>query len=194
MSKRVLIVGIILLGVVVGGVFMLRATGESFIREVTQDVVIAPVRPETIKGIGIPAPAGELADFDGARIEIADLFDAPLIVVFWTTWNPHAADTLGVFDEYAGRAAELSVSILAVNSQEEGRAVRAFLDRGGYKTRVLLDESGAVGQSYDIQTLPVVYFIGASGIVRGIKTGVPDRAVLESGIEEMIKASGEVKN
>jgi len=166
------------------GILILNLVGRLFIREVVQEVTLEGARSEvSIASIGEKAPYWELADLAGQQSVISDFLGEPMMVTFWTSWNQVSADQIKIFDEFLAKDSKMLFSVVTINNQEDRGVVSNFMRRGGYQVRVLLDESGAVGERYDLKTLPVTYFIDKDGFVRDVFTGSLSEEMLLERIE-----------
>jgi hypothetical protein len=65
--------------------------------------------------------------------------------------------------------------VLAVDYRESRDLARSYVGEQKLSLPVLLDTHGDVAQLYRVAGLPVTYFIGADGVVRGITIGVVAR-------------------
>jgi len=179
-----------LLVVVFGGVgiFLMIRLGGSLIREVTQEVVIGRESGGPLEvGIGEKAPYWELSDVDGNQITLSEFLDVPLVLTFWASWNSMSTDQLKIFDDYLASHNSVFFQIAAINNQEGRGAVLNFMRRGGYEVQVLVDDTGAVGEAYRVQTLPMTYFIDSDGFVRDVFHGVLNADMFEERVEKLIR-------
>lgn len=179
---------LIVIGILVLIFLILRLVGGIFIKEITQEV--SPKTYENknvIAGLGKEAPFFELPDLDGNKIKLSDYFGSPLIITFWTTWNSPSADQIKVIDDYLSKNKNGLFKIVAINSQEDKSAVSNFIKRGGYQIQILLDEKGAVGESYRARNLPVTYFLDKNGIIKDIFIGVLSEKMLVDKSEKIIR-------
>ena len=95
------------------------------------------------------------------------------------------------------------VLFVGVNQGERADAVERFLDEiggasggnasltGGQAGRasefsIVLDSSQVVGQRYNVQALPLTYFIDADGIIRGVWSGEMNSVILAEHIAEIL--------
>lgn len=187
MSKNYITLAVIIVVVLVFGIFLLNAMGQLFISEIVQEVVVEEVSGEVV-GIDInkKAPHWELAGLAVDKVALSDFLGEPLVLTFWTTWNPKAADQIKIFDEYLSQNNETIFKIVAINSQEDKSVVSSFMRRGEYQVKVLLDESGAVGELYKARNLPITFFLDREGIVRDIFIGVLSEKALLEKVEAII--------
>lgn len=139
--------------------------------------------------IGSQAPYFDLPDIAGDHTRISDLNNAPLVVVFWSTWNSTSADQVKILDDYiSSRQNEVElVHIVAINSQEERSIVSSFIRRGGYLVPTLVDSQGSVSEQYKIKSLPTLYFIDRDGIVREVYSGLISQKMLVDKIEGIVR-------
>ncbi|MEK7558289.1 MAG: TlpA disulfide reductase family protein [Patescibacteria group bacterium] len=137
--------------------------------------------------VGNAAPYFELSDIKGDRVRLSDLADTPLIITFWATWNSDSADQIKIFDDYTAKHTQGLFKIISINSQEDKSAVGAFIRRGDYIVPVLLDQTGAVGKSYGIETLPTSIFIDRDGVIREVFVGIMSEAMIVDKSEKILR-------
>ena len=106
----------------------------------------------TSASVGGVAPYFELSDLGGSRVRLSDLVSVPLIITFWATWQEEGADQIKILDDYTIQHPQGLFKIISINNQEDKSAVMSFIRRGGYNVPVLLDQTGATGKSYGIET------------------------------------------
>lgn len=172
------------------GVMFLRFAGDIFIREVTQEVSFDSEMTrerETSAIIGRKAPVFSLSDLEGEEVKLSDFLGKPVFIIFWTTWNSGAADEISILDQYDAANGEALFSVVAVNSQEDASVVSQFMRRGGYRVRVLVDETGAAGEAYGARNLPATYLLDSNGVIRDIRIGVAGKSELEAMFEKVVE-------
>jgi len=181
---------VLVIGAAIGGVIVLIISGQFFIGEIIQEVDVPdPTNITRVVALGEKAPLGELADTSGNMVRLAEYIGKPLALTFWVSWNPLAVDQIKVFDSYLlGEDTRKELfQIITINNQEDPSIVKNFIRRGGYQVFVLLDEDGAMGERYSIQTLPITYFINSEGIVQSVFTGVLSEKTFIDKIEELLR-------
>lgn len=169
---------LIAFAVVAAGTLLLMSAGRSFISEVTQEVRIEPNVSKSA-ALGKPTPYFELADLEGKKIKLTDLFGKPLVIIFWTTWSTDSTSQIKLLDDYLSQNREPLFEVVAVSSQEDRSIVAQFISRGGYEVKVLLDEDGSITDAYGARSLPMSFFIDKEGILRDILVGTVSGKALE---------------
>jgi len=173
---------------VILGIFALNLIAKIFVQEIAQEVVVEETEtPLSHPDINKIAPQFELLDLSGGKVKLSDFLESPLILVFWTTWNLISADQIKILDDYLIKNDEDLFKIITINNQEDRSTVSSFIERGGYKIRVLLDQNGQVGESYNIKTLPITYFLDKDGIIKDIFIGALSEKMLVDKIEKILK-------
>lgn len=180
--------GLIILVFVILGIFLLNVVGELFIQEIIQEVAFEEGEKEVFDiDIDKKAPHWELLNLESETVKLSDFLVDPVVVTFWTSWNLMSADQIQIFDQYLSENDESLFKIVAINNQEDKSIVSNFIKRGKYEVRVLLDETGEVGELYNVRTLPLTYFIDKEGIVRDVFSGVLSKEMLVEKIEKLIR-------
>jgi len=129
-------------------------------------------------GVGDPAPALSLRDWDGKPVTLASYAGKPVVVDFWASWCTTCRAALPALDAVARRQRERGVAVLAVNVDRNRAAADAWLaEHLADRTVTLLsDPEGASLAAFGANGMPAVYVIDAKGIVRFSESGyVPDR-------------------
>jgi len=150
---------------------------------VTPRKTTAPVEIGT--RIGDRAPDFTLPTVDGKETSLNQFRGKIVMVNFWETACSACAaempDIQSVFDTWSRDDLE----ILAVNHGEREAFVQSFIDGKGLTFPVLLDSDQAVGNVYQVSTIPTTFFINADGIIKRIKSG---RFTSQSEIETILKS------
>lgn len=166
---------------------LLRFSAQSLFPEVVQEIENPLYEaPPTVQE-GLKAPSFALKNLDGETVKLENFLGKPLVLIFWTTWNPYATDELVILDAYFARNPNLSFSLLTLNSQEDRSVVANFVQRAGIALPILLDERGLVGEQYELRMVPTTYFIDAQGIVRETIVGALSTSVLEQKASALVE-------
>ena len=188
MPQNYIKLGLIILAVIYLGIFLLNIVGKLFIQEIVQEVIVEEGEGKVFGiNIGEKAPHWELLDIESNTMTLSDFFGKPLIVTFWASWNSMSTDQIKIFDEYLSQNDETIFKIVSINNQEDKSIVSNFIRRGGYQVRVLLDETGEVGELYKARTLPITYFLDKNGIIEDVFTGVLSQELLAEKTQKIIR-------
>jgi cytochrome c biogenesis protein CcmG/thiol:disulfide interchange protein DsbE len=151
--------GAVLLGVGVWeGVFAGRTPAVD-----TSDITSSPL-------LGKPAPALDVAGFDGAPVSLAALRGKPALLNFWATWCGPCKEELPLLQRFAD-AQHGRWTVLGVDELESASDVRAFAQSLHVAYPLALDRDGAAGQRYRVGGLPSTFILDAQGIVRAVHLG-----------------------
>jgi peroxiredoxin len=135
---------------------------------------------------GYLAPDFTLQTIQGESVTLSDLRGQPVIVNFWATWCPpcraEMPDFQSVHQDYNGR-----VTLLGVNQGETAPVITTFAAEVGITYPMLVDADSAVNQTYGIRALPTTIFVDADGVVREVYSGILNKAILESRVENLLK-------
>ena len=141
---------------------------------------------------GDVVPDFALRNLDGETVRLSSLSGQVVVLNFWATWCPPCRREMPLLDATQRRYAERGVSIVGVNLAEPPEQVTSYVesinvdfplwtdgpsgDPGFASTRELFEQFGGVG-------LPTTYFIGPDGVLRDIRVGELNRAILQQGID-----------
>ena len=132
---------------------------------------VAPgATPGPIVAIGQPAPPLKVTLTDGSLLDTADYAGQPLWVNFMATWCPQCQDELPLMERYQSDYGD-AMTILVVDTGEEGESVQAFMNSLNIDLPVGVDEDGSAQAAWGTYALPVHVFIDASGVVQEIVYG-----------------------
>jgi cytochrome c biogenesis protein CcmG, thiol:disulfide interchange protein DsbE len=72
--------------------------------------------------------------------------------------------------------------------QDDPLAVMPFVHKQGLTFPILLDETGELGNAYQLRSLPSSFFIRRDGIINGVIIGGPmSEALLRTRIEDILQ-------
>jgi peroxiredoxin len=177
-KKIVVIIG--LLALVGWGVY------DDFLTHKTQKTVQSskPVSHETANiGIqeGEKAPDFQLQTLSGKDIKLSDMAGKKVILNFWATWCPPCKAEMPHIQEFYQEQKKNNVVVLSVNettAEKDPNNVGTFINDYGLTFPVLLDGSGAVGQTYQAFTIPTSYIIDTKGIIQKKIVGPMDKEMM----------------
>ena len=122
--------------------------------------------------VGNPAPQFGLADLEGAAVRLQDYAGQPVILNFWATWCAPCRQEMPELQALYEEKAADGLVILALNREETPDQIRQFFyEEMGLTFTPLLDETGAVANSYGVFNMPTTYFVAGDGTVAAVHRG-----------------------
>lgn len=149
--------------VIVSAVLMLVA-GLYFIQKSAPSYLQALELKSKLKNLTL-APDFELSELNGQKIKLSNLRGKRVILIFWSTWNEDSIKQLKNLDDYSKFPAAKDMVVLAINSLEEKAAAEKIKTKEKIGLTVLLDQEGAVGESYELGVLPLTVIIDKGGLL-----------------------------
>lgn len=158
-------------------------------------VVTLHGRPGQAPGVGVQvgmsAPAFHLPTLAGGGLSLAALHGRPVILDFFTSWcvacRAEAPSLEALYVHQHGRVVVVGVDMTV--SEPSVSAVASFAQTYGLTFPIVLDRSGQVSDTYQIQTIPTLVFIDGSGAVRGVESGDLSYSQIASAIAPYVKGS-----
>ncbi len=171
--RRVVAVGIAA-AAIVGAIFLAQVLSGN----AEPGRIIDPVRNERTQGLGVGASVFQLApnfeaqDLDGNLVRLSDFQGQPVILNFWATWCTACEAEIPALQRLFQERKDEGLVVLGVD-WGEGRAgaARAFLERLGATYVSAMDPSGAIGDRYRVQGLPVTLAIDKDGVIQDFVAG-----------------------
>ncbi|MDR1784863.1 MAG: TlpA family protein disulfide reductase [Spirochaetaceae bacterium] len=102
---------------------------------------------------------------DGAEKTLSAYKGRVVFLNFWATWCPPCREEMPSMETLYQRFREQGLEFIAVDIQESGDAVQAFITAKGLHFPVALDESGSVAARYGVSAIPTTYIIDREGFV-----------------------------
>jgi peroxiredoxin len=138
--------------------------------------------------VGQNAPEFRLKSLSGEEVQFTGLREKPAIINFWATWcEPCELEMPMLQDRYERYSKEFD--ILAINFAEPITEVQSYVERLGLTFDILLDETAAVQELYQVHGYPTTYIIDPQGkiLVKHIgelTESQLDRYLAKVGVEE----------
>jgi thiol-disulfide isomerase/thioredoxin len=115
--------------------------------------------------IGQIAPEFDLAELnrtfgeDAVNVHLRNFSDAPVVLIFWTTWCPYCLRQTPVLVEAHRQWAEQGIQFVGINVKEDAGVVEPYVAQHGITYPILLDEQGATAAVYAVQGYPTTFFL-----------------------------------
>ena len=124
---------------------------------------------DLVQGEVAPSWSGPLVG--GGTLHLEDLRGRPVLIFFWADWCDLACfssfpDFQEASQQWADRVAFVSVDFFG--SAEEAEKI---MQNGGYTFPVVVDSSGAVGEAWGLESVPIWVLLDADGRVVEIRLG-----------------------
>ena len=139
---------------------------------------------------GFLAPDFELKTPKGETVKLSDLRGQAVLVNLWATWCPPCRAEMRTIETMYNEYKDQGFTVLAVNMtyQDEPLEIMPFVNGHGFTFPILLDETGAMANAYQLKSLPSSFFINREGIINEVVIGGPmAEALLRTRIEEILK-------
>jgi len=109
-----------------------------------------------------------LDDLAGNKVKLSSFQGKVVLLNFWATWCPPCRAEMPSMEKlFQSLRDNPDFVFLAVDSQEDPKTVKTFIEKNKYHFPVLLDENGAVTAQYSVRAYPTTYVIDRQGRVVG---------------------------
>lgn len=159
----------------------------SQVNEVESDQVSEAEIPEVddvVLEVGKKVPDFKMTDLDGEPVNISDYKGKIVMLNFWATWCQYCDLEMPDLDKVNK---DDKVVVLAINVRENEKIVREYIDEGGYSMKVIMDEDGALAETFYVNSFPTTFFIDEEGILLGSVPGMMT-------MDQMLKILDDIKN
>lgn len=119
----------------------------------------------------MPAPELSAHDLSGAPISLAAYRGKIVLLNFWATWCPPCQREMPSMERLRVKMTGRPMEIVAVNSAETAKDVKAFLSKMKLGFPILLDPDGGNTHRWKVFALPTSFLLDAQGRVRYVLTG-----------------------
>jgi thiol-disulfide isomerase/thioredoxin len=143
-----------------------------------------PSGSEAMVEVGREAPKFKLPDLSGQEVSLDQYKGKVVMLDFWATWCGPCRMSMPVLENIQKEYSN-DLTLLAINLQEPRDGVRDFVREQGIHSRVLLDESGKIGEIYGAGAIPMQVLIDRQGVVRYIVSGVREAPELRGMINKL---------
>ncbi len=145
----------------------------------------APARAERAERleVGKLLPPAALEDLDGAAIELAGLAGNPIVINFWASWCGPCRLEMPEFDRVWRSGQYPELGLLAINVAEGPYVAGQFADELGLEFPLALADRTVAGRLLGTASLPVTVFADSEQVIRHIRFGVLNEAILRERIE-----------
>lgn len=139
---------------------------------------------------GFAAPDFALKTPAGREYTLSELKGNAVLVNLWATWCPPCRAEMPAIERMYREYKDRGLVVLAVNItyQDDPANIAPFVQKYDLTFPILLDETGAVGATYQMRSLPSTYFINRTGVIQEVVIGGPmSEALLRTRVEQILK-------
>jgi peroxiredoxin/outer membrane biosynthesis protein TonB len=139
------------------------------------------------------APDFSFTSVEGQTISLGSLRGKVGLLDFWGTWCPPCRESIPTMvrlnKEFAGQAVE----ILGISSDRDEQAWRAFIAKNQMTWPEYLDSSGAMQNTFGVDSFPTYIVLNRDGVIRFRQSGFGDDTGmrLEDAIKKALKEKPE---
>ena len=162
--KRLALLAVALLAASAVGlaVWAIRSVLQTASTEVTIESATAPVA--TGAQPGKVAPPFEVPGYDGRPVRLAAFRGHPVVLNFWASWcvpcQQEARNLESAYETFRSQGVVFVGVDMQADTWDESRK---FLHKYGITYPQGRDETGVVGRTYRVTSIPTTYFIGDNG-------------------------------
>ncbi|WP_422924834.1 TlpA family protein disulfide reductase [Singulisphaera sp. PoT] len=121
--------------------------------------------------VGKPAPDFTLDLLEGKKFHLAEAKGKVVVLDFWATWCGPCLQAMPQVEKVAHEFEDQGVQLVAVNLQEDAKAITSMLERHKLKVTVALDKTGAVAEKYAATAIPQTVVIAKDGTISRLFVG-----------------------
>lgn len=129
--------------------------------------------------IGKTAPNFQLKNLSGKSVKLSQLRGRVVIVDFWASWCTPCLAAMPAITDVVKRYRDKGVVLLAINTGEEPKDVKAFVKERKLKMNVLLDTKQDTADEYSVEAIPKTFVIDEEGLVRAVHQGFDGAEAIE---------------
>jgi len=139
---------------------------------------------------GFLAPDFTLRNSDGEIVTLSNLHGQAVLVNLWATWCPPCRAEMPAIQKMYDEYKDQGLVVLAINMtyQDNAAAVLPFTQEYKLTFPILIDDTGDVGDKYELRSLPSSFFINRDGFIQEVVIGGPmSEALLRTRIEKILQ-------
>jgi thiol-disulfide isomerase/thioredoxin len=141
-----------------------------FVGAATTDPYLAAGIQRVSGESGVPTLV-ELHPLDGPVVDPAALRGKVVVVNFWATWCGPCKEEMPSLERLQRAFAPSQVQVVAITTDQQEQAMRAFAKSLGLSFPILIDQSKDVSAAFGVRGLPTTIIIGPDGHLRGRAVG-----------------------
>jgi cytochrome c biogenesis protein CcmG/thiol:disulfide interchange protein DsbE len=141
--------------------------------------------------VGTPAPAFELALFDGGAVRLEELRGKVVFLNFWASWCPPCREEARMLEAAWQAYRDRDVIFVGANIQDQEPNARAFLEEFGISYPNGIDRGSRVAIDYGVWGLPETFIVDRTGRVTYKHVGGIGWATLTARLDEALQGTAQ---
>jgi cytochrome c biogenesis protein CcmG/thiol:disulfide interchange protein DsbE len=138
-------------------------------------------------GVNFPAPALELSDLQGAKVDLKDYRGQVVLVNNWATWCPPCRAEMPTLEAYFRDHRDQGFTLIGIEAGDPQADVAEFVERYQLSFPIWLDPQNESLKGFYNSGLPNSYVIDRGGRVVMGWTGAISREMLEKHLTPLLK-------
>lgn len=135
--------------------------------------------------VGDRAPALKVGALGGGTIDLTASRGKPVWVSFTASWCPSCRDDLGLMNSFRAQLGE-RMAMIVVDVKEDPDTVASLVAATNIQAPVGLDQDGTVSAAWQVNVLPVHYWVDGQGIIRSVLYGAAPPDAFIRGIRSVV--------
>lgn len=111
------------------------------------------------------APAVKIQDLDGRPFSLDSLKGKVVVLDFWASWCVPCRTSFPFLDTLQARYGAQGLAAVGLTLEEDGDAVRAFLDQVPVRFPIVRDPTGRAGEAFRVVAMPTTFLLDREGRV-----------------------------
>lgn len=133
--------------------------------------------------VGSVAPDFTVNNLDGIEQALSDYRSKGVVLNFWATYCPPCEKEMPLLEKTYQAYKDGGIEVVAVDVAEPTPIVNHFVTQKKLTFPILLDREGLVAENYQVQNLPITFFINSNGEIVEKVSGELTEEKLKQGIE-----------
>jgi thiol-disulfide isomerase/thioredoxin len=146
--------------------------------------------------VGSRAPTFYLPGLDGSKFflsnNIAPKSNKIVMLNFFATWCVPCKKEMPLLIELVEKHAADSVLLVTIDVGESPDTVRAWVSSNNWRRPLLLDRFKAVSGKYGVKTLPTLFIIDRTGVIRYCRSSFEEKSGISGAIAVLDSLTGSV--
>ncbi len=126
---------------------------------------------EKVVAEGRPFPPFNYPDIKGDTVKVGLTYSKPVLLYFWTTWNPYSVSQLLALNEFSKKPQSKNITIVTVSLDTSAEKLIGFVQAKNITLPVICDysywDSDIVGK-YAVKRIPSTIIRNKQGLITGI--------------------------